>query len=207
MKYCANCGNELDSGVKFCPYCGAEVHESSSELEKPPKPKMNKGVTKSLRDQTNENIKTKSTKDRSKYEEVENIKQEANEENKDSEDALDDVEGGQSLPNNTIGIYFVLNIILTMWNTYSDEILGIFIYTWIVLAIIFIRRNKDNPFNWLLNIFISLQAILVFATGMMRLEYADVGGDGVGALVQLVLLVLLLITIVTLLYKGNRKLS
>ncbi|CAA6801753.1 MAG: Unknown protein [uncultured Sulfurovum sp.] len=109
------------------------------------------------------------------------------------------------LPNATIGIYFMLNVILTMWSPYNDEIIGIFIYTWIVLAIIFIRKNKDKPFNWLLNIFVSLQAILVFATAMMTLEYVTNGADSIPAIIQLGLLTLLFITIGVLLYKGNRK--
>ncbi len=117
------------------------------------------------------------------------------------EDSLD----SQSLPSTTIGIYLALNFVLKTFSPHSEEIMGIFIYTLIVLAIIFIRRNKDKPFNWLLNIFISLQAILIFATGMMSLEYVDAGGDSMGVIIQLGLLVLLLITIIVLLYKGNRR--
>jgi len=122
------------------------------------------------------------------------------------EDFKDDV-STSSLPNVVLGIYFILNLILTMGNPNSDELMGIFIYTWIVLAIIFMRRNKDKVFNWLLNIFISLQAVLVFATVMMTVEYLGSGGDDTGAMIQLGLLVLLLITIGVLLYKGNRSLS
>ncbi len=122
------------------------------------------------------------------------------------EDFKDDI-STSSLPNVVLGIYFILNLILTMGNPNSDELMGIFIYTWIVLAIIFMRRNKDKVFNWLLNIFVSLQAVLVFATVMMTVEYLGSGGDDAGATIQLGLLVLLLITIGVLLYKGNRRLS
>ena len=25
MKYCTNCGKQIDENVKFCPYCGKKV--------------------------------------------------------------------------------------------------------------------------------------------------------------------------------------
>ncbi len=121
----------------------------------------------------------------------------------DTEDTLH----SQSLPSITIVVYIALNFILKLVSPSNEEIMGIFIYTWIVLAIIFIRRNKEKPFNWLLNIFVSLQAILVFATGMMSLDYIDAGGDSIGVIIILGLLILLLITIVVMLYKGNRRTS
>lgn len=111
------------------------------------------------------------------------------------------------LPSLTIGIYFMLNVLLYMWSPYNDEIRGIFIYTWIVLAIIFIRRNREEPFNWLLNIFVLLQAILVFATAMMTLEYVGNGADSIPSIIELGLLTSLFMSIVVLLYKGNRKSS
>ena len=122
------------------------------------------------------------------------------------EDFNDDI-SASSFPNNTLVIYFILNFILMMGNSNSDEIMGIFIYTWIVLAIIFFRRHKEKPFNLFLNIFVFLQAVIVLATTMMTLEYVADGANGLGVLVQLALLVLLLISIIVLLYKGNRRLA
>jgi len=188
VKYCTNCGKPFEVGVKFCPYCGTKVMNDSnlSKNPSPKKQKMEKGVVKSLND--DENIDEELLLD-------------------DLEESSEDATSLQSLPSTTIGIYFILNFILMMGNSSSDEIMGIFIYTWVVLAIIFIRQNKEKPFNWLLNIFISLQGILVFSTGMITMEYLDAGSDSVGSIIQLGLLVLLLMSIISLLYNGNKKSS
>jgi len=98
-----------------------------------------------------------------------------------------------------------LNFILLIGNPGSDEIMGIFIYTWIVLAIIFFRKNKEKPFNWLLNIFLTLQGVLVFATAMMITNYLDAGADSIGAIILLVVLALMFLTILVMLYQGNRR--
>ncbi len=110
-----------------------------------------------------------------------------------SDEEFDDTDPSRrSFPNVTIGICLLLNFVLSTLSSHNEEVMRIFIYTWIMLAIIFIRRNKENPFNWFVNIFIFLQVILVFAAG-----------DSVEAVVGLGLLALLFVTIVVLIIKGN----
>jgi uncharacterized Zn finger protein (UPF0148 family) len=208
MKFCPNCGKELPENVKFCPYCGYRIAQESDEIPEPSSRKMSKRITKSLNiSDTFENSEseTQSTEDitkarvrKKKQPEIKNIQDDTEEE------GIERI-GQYSIPNNAIAAYFILNFILLMGNSGSDEIMGIFIYTWIVLLIIFIRRNKEKPFNWLLNIFLTLQSVLVFATGMMSIEYFGGGGDSIGAVIQLGLLVLMFITILVMLYQGNRR--
>lgn len=176
--YCPNCGKEISESAHFCPYCGTEI---SQEVDEPTLPKRRKqhkiaGESEKFDDRGNE----------VSLEEVNKF-----------------TPSGSPFPNITIGIYLLINFVLKAISPYNENIMGIFIYTWIVLAIIFFRRNKENPFNWFVNIFILLQAILVFATGMMTVQFINSGGDSTEAVVQLGLLALLLITIIILLIKGN----
>ncbi len=179
--YCPNCGKEISDSVHFCSYCGTKVFQ---EIDEPslPKKRQEKIVNDSVDDIIDDDDRVEVA----------------------SEEEFDDTDPSRrSFPNVTIGIYFLLNFVLSSLSSHSEEVMGIFIYTWIVLAIIFIRRNKENPFNWFVNIFIFLQAILVFATGMMRVEYLDAGGDSAEAVVELGLLTLLFVTIIVLIIKGN----
>jgi len=184
--YCPNCGKEISESVHFCPYCGTKVFQ---EIDEPslPKKRPQKRVDESVEEIEDDDDRVA-------------VASEA----VASEEEFDDTTPSErSFPNITIGIYLLLNFVLKGMSPYSEEIMGIFIYTWIVLAIIFIRRNKENPFNWFLNIFIFLQAVLVFVTGMMIAEYLDAGGDSIEAVVQLGVLTVLFITIIVLLIKGN----
>ncbi len=203
MKFCPNCGKELPNGVKFCPYCGYKlVKESDEDLKEKPK-KMSKGVTKSLQELNN--LKNVAQKVKPAYKDIgESF---SNTSNTQDTSELESIGENRKylLPNKTIALYFILNLILQAGSSGSDEVMGIFIYTWIVLIIIFLRRKKEKPFNWLLNIIIFLQAILVFSVGMMTLDYIDAGGDSLGAIIGLGVLLLLFITILLLLYQGNRS--
>ena len=208
MKFCPNCGKELPEGVNFCPYCGYKLTKESDEVAKKEKSKkMSKGVTKSLKysdtaktSETEVHAEKRITGTASRKEKRSATKTMQ----EDLESAAIGSIGKYSLPNNTIALYFILSFILLMGNVYSDEIMGIFIYTLIVLVIILIRRKKEKPFNWLLNIFIILQEVLVFAVGMMTVEYfeAEVISTDV---VQLGLLVFLFVTILIMLYRGNKR--
>jgi len=176
--YCPNCGKEISESVHFCPYCGTKISQEVDELTLPRMRKQHKIAEES--------------------EEFDNRVEEASPEEVD-----EFTPSGSPFPYITIGIYLLLNFVLKAISPYNENIMGIFIYTWIVLLIIFFRRNKENPFNWFVNIFILLQSVLVFATGMMTLQFIDSGGDNIDAVVQLGLLVLLFITIIVLLIKGN----
>ena len=208
MKFCPNCGKELPEGVKFCPYCGYKIVQDSNGIQESTARKMSKGVTKTLDfSDTVENSgsdvqpakPTTRARHKKKQEPVIEDMQES------LEAKVVESTGKYTLPNNAIVMYFIFNIILMISNTYNDEIVGIVIYTWIVLVIMYIRRNKEKPFNWLLNIFLTLQGVLVFAAGMMTIAYIDAGGDSVGAVVRLGLLVSLFISILVMLYQGNRR--
>jgi len=49
MKYCTNCGNELNENVKFCTSCGNKIEISNKKVEKP---LMYKRKSKSLKDKS-----------------------------------------------------------------------------------------------------------------------------------------------------------
>jgi len=180
--YCPNCGKEISESVHFCPYCGTKISQELEEThrEEPSLPRKKKQRVVEEREEFDDRVEVAS-----------------------SEEVDEFTPSGSPFPNITIGIYLLLNFVLKAISPYSDDIMGVFIYTWIVLGIIFFRRNMENPFNWFVNIFILLQAILVFALGMMTVEFIDSGGDSVEAVVQLGVLVLLFITIIVLLIKGN----
>ena len=195
MNFCPNCGKELPNSVKFCPYCGDELVKENDEIAKE-KSKMSKGVTKSLQDSNNlENIAQKAKENFSKTSSF----------NDSSKEEIIEKRKKYLLPNKTIGLYFILSLILQAGDLVGDEVMGIFIYTWIVLIVIFLRGEKERPFNWLLNIIIFLQAILVFSVGMTRLDYMGAISDSLGVIIELGILTLLFITILLLLYQGNRS--
>ncbi len=205
MKFCPNCGKELPDGVKFCPYCGYKLTKESDEITKEKSKNMTKGVTKSLQELKNLKKATQEAKPIHKSGSESFDKEKPLRDGSDVESVENS--GKYLLPNKTIALYFILNLILQAGSSSSDEVMGIFIYTWIVLIIIFLRRNKEKPFNWLLNIIIFLQGILVFSVGMMTLDYigAAGAGDSLGAIIGLGVLALLFITILLLLYQGNRS--
>ena len=206
MKFCPNCGKELPENVKFCPYCGYKIAQDSDDIQESLVTKMSKGVTKSLdfsdtADNSEASMQSEILTPKRRY------KKHKQRESNTLDDRVEEMDsvGQYSLPTSAIVVYFILNFILIIGNPGSDEIMGIFIYTWIVLAIIFFRKNKEKPFNWLLNIFLTLQGVLVFATAMMITNYLDAGADSIGAIILLVVLALMFLTILVMLYQGNRR--
>lgn len=47
MKFCPNCGNALQPGVKFCPACGMKIEAMQSVSDQPEAPETNGQSTKS----------------------------------------------------------------------------------------------------------------------------------------------------------------
>ena len=47
MKYCPNCGNQIESNTKFCPNCGTQFAEVTTMV--PPNPHYNRRLMEALR--------------------------------------------------------------------------------------------------------------------------------------------------------------
>ena len=206
MKFCPNCGKELPENVKFCPYCGYKIAQDSDDIQESLVTEMSKGVTKSLDfsdtvDNYESSVQNEIPTPKRRHKKHKQVESDTLVNRVEEMDSV----GQYLLPNGAIVVYFILNFILLIGNPRSDEIMGIFIYTWIVLAIIFFRKNKEKPFNWLLNIFLTLHGVLVFATAMMITNYLDAGADSIGAIILLVVLALMFLTILVMLYQGNRR--
>ena len=201
MAYCTNCGTEIKNESKFCPSCGTKtaLDANKSKRRPPPKRKMQKGVVKSLQDETTNYVKSK-------------VKETIIQEVPKTKQKLKDDTGSQTLDKNTkttkkgnkkwVILYFVFSFSLLYLFNEEDEIIGLAFFSIIVLITYFVRKKKEKPFNIFLKIILSLQVLLSISILMMNLEYMSSNGYSVLAVL---LNTLLIFTIIMLFFKGNKK--
>ncbi|WP_111706595.1 zinc ribbon domain-containing protein [Lutibacter citreus] len=212
MAYCTNCGTDNKNNSKFCPNCGMEITVDSDKNKRrpPPKRKMQKGVVKSLEDSVKNTIGNKAKA--FVGDEAKNIIEEgfSKSNNNASKSQIDIENEGRNLEKtgrSTKGqkwmlFYIVVNVLLVLFNSGSNEITGILIFSAIVGAIYFFRKKKEKPFNIIAKIVLVLQAILAFSYLMQLIEFI---GSDVFYLIVIVCLVLLIIINVKLIISGNKK--
>ncbi|WP_367274628.1 zinc-ribbon domain-containing protein [uncultured Lutibacter sp.] len=102
---------------------------------------------------------------------------------------------------NVLIYYFLINIPLYILNTGVDEIIGVQIFSLIILITFILRLKKEKFVNWFMKIIFVLQSILIFSIFMTQSEYLF--SNLFSALITLSLLALFCITIV-LLFKRNK---
>lgn len=200
MAYCTNCGTENKNNSKFCPNCGTEiaVNSDKSRRRPPPKRKMQKGVVKSIQDETKKYVKSKAEESfTSKIPKEKVIKSGISEtrtiENKTT---VSETASSKKTINNWTWIYIIMNGLLILLNIQSDEVMGVLIFSVLILGIVFFRRKNEKPYNWLVKIILVVQLVLLLALIIEDLEYFS--------LVTL-LLIGVLITNIILLFKGNNS--
>ena len=108
---------------------------------------------------------------------------------------------GNNNAKNLLIYYFLLNIPLYILNAGFDEIIGVQIFSLIILVTFFLRFNKEKVINWFMKIIFVLQLILVFSIFMTQSEYLF--ANFFSFLTTLFLVGLFIITLI-LLFKGNK---
>ena len=91
-------------------------------------------------------------------------------------------------------IYIIMNALLLILGSKSEEVVGVLIFSVIILAIVFFRRKKEKPYNWLVKIILVVQLIFLVALIAESIEYIS--------FFTLVFMGLLLANL-ALLFKGN----
>lgn len=199
MAYCTNCGTEITSNSKFCPNCGAKttVDSNKSKRRPPPKRKMQKGVVKSIQDETTNYVKSKVK---------ETLKPKVPKEKLTTDntaEAQNTISESKAAPSKKVKkwmlFYILFNIPLYFINTGDDEITGVLIFSAAVLvgyAIYALQKVKEKPYTIFLKIVLVLQSLLAVSGIMSYLEYIDSGGSSLIAVISLALLVILNIRII-----------
>lgn len=210
MKYCTQCGHELIEDAKFCASCGAKTELSNGNVGKP---LMFKGESKSLKDKAisfGENALQKEVQKKIQGETSNYVKSKLEESfssNTIQENpTTNTVSKNQTTENKTISnkntinkwtwIYVILNGILVYFGHQSDQVIGVLLFSILILGIVFFRRNNDKPYNWLVKIILVIQLIFLIALVAEGIEYIS----------YITLLFLgLLVTDLILLFKGNNS--
>lgn len=97
-------------------------------------------------------------------------------------------------------VYVVVNILFVLFNSGSEEITGILIFSVLIFLIYFIRK-KEKPFNIVLKILLGLQMILAVSAIMMRIEYVT---SSAYSLIVVACLGLLVFVDIKLIFNGNK---
>lgn len=203
MAYCTNCGHQISDTTKFCPNCGVNVNTVTQNKEDavppPPKRSVQKGVVKSLKNQTSNYLKKKTK------ETVKPNLSKKDQTRKEFSEPTNEIESTEKKDNKIATkwmiYYFIITIILTSLYGSYEEVQGISIFSIIIIITYFFRRNKDKPFNIVLKIFLVLQVLLVFSTLMTNLQYLENGNS----LFATLLLAPLCFVIIMLIIKGNKN--
>lgn len=210
MKYCTNCGNELKGTAKFCSSCGTKIKISNKKVEKPlmykreskslkekakdfGKQTAQKNIEKSIQNQATKNVKSKIEESIST-----NIQKEKHTKNTVSQTQNTDniLLTEKKGINKWTWIYIIINALLVILGSQSDEVMGVLIFSIVIIAIVFFRRKKEKPYNWFVKIIQVIQMVLLFALIAESIEYISV--------FTLVFIGLLVINII-LLFKGNNS--
>ena len=98
-------------------------------------------------------------------------------------------------------VYVVVNILFVLFNSGSEEITGILIFSVLIFLIYFLRKKKANPFNIVLKIILGLQMILAVSAIMMRIEYVT---SSAYSMIVFACLALLILVDIKLIFNGNK---
>ncbi len=226
MAYCTNCGQPLLGQAKFCAGCGTKVlAEQIRTYASGYKEKMYKGVEQqlksSLRSYANAAIKKNISRLAEKgisaaKEAAHNTlteKETAPSKRYPSPKEIDPppvapkptatakqpiahvVAGGVTL---WTWLYLIVNVIIAVRGYHSDQVIGIVFCSLIVLSLVFIRRKKAKPYNWLTKLLLVVQMAIV-----ALIFYRHVMDQFI-TFISLLFAALLYIDF-TLLFKGNKK--
>lgn len=204
MSYCSNCGTNIPVEAKFCPSCGTKiVLKTANKYLTGYKEKMFKNTVMSLKNKgqnfaeskVKEALKSFTKEPINVSEKTQSISEVFKPTKKTETKQTDSISkaGGITI---WTWIYLIISVLL-VYNGYRiDTILGALFFSVIVLLIVFLRKFKPKPYNWLVKIILVLQIaylVLVLPEGILYL--------GINTL----LLIGIFITDIVLLFKGNKK--
>ena len=198
MPYCSNCGASLNKEIKFCPSCGNKIEIVSKKMEETSKNKMDKGVVKSLKNETSKLVKSKSKKTiQSKFQN----KKKPVIQNKTKSNLFNKPIEKTKKAKKLMIYYFLLNIPLYFINSGDEQILGVLVFSGIIILIYLIRMGNEKPINSILKIIMGLQILLMLATIMINLENTF---NSILSFIAIITLAVLLIISGKLILKGNK---
>ena len=205
MSFCSNCGQKLPTQIKFCPNCGTKISNIiSKEHQIGYKEKMYKNTVISLKKEGENFIKNKAneaftTFAKNKFTATES-KRPISEVFKPKR--VNTVASKESLPEKTkkfnkwTWIYIIINGLLLYLGNQSEEVLGVLFFSFFILLMVFLRREKEKPYNWWVKIILVVQLIFLIALVADKFEY-------VSAIT--LLFIGLLVSNFILLFKGNKS--
>ncbi|MCB0472932.1 MAG: zinc ribbon domain-containing protein [Flavobacteriaceae bacterium] len=204
MAYCTKCGSQLPPAAKFCPVCGSQIASVATKGTGGYKQAMYKKAVQKLQSQGEQLVKEKLT-ETVKKSISQNLKKEVSF-NKNEIENFEKSTINTSKPESTklvskgltlwTWIYLAVNILMVVKYNRSDELMGIAFFSVIVLIVVFIRKSKQKPYNWLVKIILGIQLIFLAALIFERSAYPDL---------SLLFLIALLLIDLRLLFKGNKK--
>lgn len=182
MTFCTHCGNQIITGAKFCTSCGSKVavsHLKVKEFATGYKQKMYKNAVQSLK---SEGTKFAQQKIKDALENAIQNKQIITEQNTPvaevfKPNGLSSADKKASQTNKIGGIdiwtwiYIVISAILLYLGNALDEVIGIMLFSVIIILIVLLRRKKPKPYNWLVKIILVLQAVFLIALLADRIEF------------------------------------
>lgn len=204
MSYCHQCGQTLMLNAKFCPACGAKIIAATkTEKRNEYAQKMYKNVVQSLEKQgksyVEKQIKNQIDKVLPKAGNISESTQQISEvfkptsTHKPTQNTNTLSQGGIDF---WTWVYVAINAILLYLGYRSDEVIGVMVFSIVILLLVFLRRDKPKPYHWLVKILLILQALLLLAFAMEKIEYPNIN----------MLLMLLMFAInLRLIFKGNKS--
>lgn len=212
MQYCSQCGTAISTQAQFCPSCGWEVTLKSkveSKIEEKI-PKMEKGVTKSLENKTQQYVENQVRKSIDQIiskptAELDEVLKNQNPKPTIHSDTLSDhktsiqneTRSGSNV-HNMIWIYAGLQILLGYLGYKTPEILLISLVSIFVFIVVWMQKNLPKPFNWIVKSLLVFQMLIYTLLVMRWYEFLFQS--------RLAILIIILFFVnFILLFKGNKN--
>ncbi len=203
MSYCKNCGQGLSSIDKFCHSCGTKVSafldkayrkEYAQQMYKNSVQSLEKEGKSLIEKQIKQKVEKIVPKTGSISQSTQQIQEVFRPTKASTQTNTKPIES-QSLINIWTWIYFAVNAFLIFLGYRNDDVIGVMLFTIVILLLVFMRRNKPKPYNWLVKIILILQALVLLAFVVVRIEYFNI--------IALLMIVVFFVNI-RLIFKGNK---
>lgn len=204
MPYCKHCGQILMPNDKFCTSCGTKVSSQNPKNYKNEyAQKMYKNVVQSLEKQGKSYVEKQIKNQIDKFvpkpgnftESTQQISEvfKPSKTQKPSQNTETILKGGIDI---WTWVYVGINALMLYLGYRSDEVIGVMLFSIVILLLVFLRRENPKPYNWLVKIILIIQSILLLAFAMEKIEYFN--------LIVLLMLFLFFVNL-RLIFKGNKS--
>lgn len=204
MSYCKNCGQGLSSIDKFCHSCGTKVSafldkayrkEYAQQMYKNSVQSLEKEGKSFIGKQIKQQVEKISSKTGSINESTQQIQEVFKPTNIATQTNRKLTESKKGV-NMWTWIYLAVNTLLMFLGYRNDDIIGLMLFTIVILLFVFIRRNKPKSYNWLVKTILILQTVVLIAFIVERIEYLNI--------ITLLMIVLFFVNM-RLIFKGNKS--